>query len=140
MDAAARRSRLSVIFALGSFFALSVLTQLSCICHVRAPFPFELFAGMICWLVIFYGYAGRKLWIRLQSASKLKAGRESGWLAMMSAFVFAALHVIEIFVLVILVRLIVRLSLLRACLRIRLGLADPNLLAFRLIPPLSVHA
>ncbi|KLU24902.1 hypothetical protein EOS_17530 [Caballeronia mineralivorans PML1(12)] len=139
MDRAARRCRFALAVALGPFVVLAVLTLLFGFqCHAIPAL--ECFIGMIGWIVIFYGLSGQMQWERIRSASVLQAGRMNAWLAMLSLFMLSVRRVVEQHFRVRVSMLAAILSRLRAYLRIRLGLIDPNLTAFRLVPPESAYA
>ncbi len=59
---------------------------------------------------------------------------------MISALMQMGARMIDLHITLVISQLIDRLIQLRACLRVRLGLIDPNLVRFRLIPPVSAHA
>jgi hypothetical protein len=54
---------------------------------------------------------------------------------MLGRLTLSSLHIVELHVQIVLNMLPVMLGRLRACLRLRLGLIDPSLTAFRLAPP-----
>jgi hypothetical protein len=139
MDRAARRCRCAPAVALGPFVVLAVLTLLFGFQFHAIP-ALECFIGMIGWIVIFYGLSGQMQWERIRSASVHQAGRMNAWLAMLSLFMLSVRRVVEQHIQARISMLGVILSRLQACLRHGLGLIDPNLTTFRLVPPESAHA
>jgi hypothetical protein len=59
---------------------------------------------------------------------------------MLGRLTLSSLHIVELHVQIVLNMLPVMLGRLRGCLRLRLGLIDPSLTAFRLVPPEAAHA
>lgn len=134
MDRVARENRFAAIVVFGSFVALAIFTLLFSFEFKTMPM-LECFIGMIAWIVIFYGLSGQMQWERIRSANVLLAGRVNAWLAMLGLFMLSMRHIAEQRIRIMLVMLAVILSRLRARLRLCLGLTDPNLTAFRLVPP-----
>lgn len=95
----------------------------------------DCFAGMIAWIVIFYGLSGQMQWERSRSADLLRAGRVNAWLAMLSLFMLSVRSIAEQHIRIVVAMLASILNRLRARLRLHIGLTDPNLIAFRLVPP-----
>ncbi|MEK6291018.1 MAG: hypothetical protein V4793_06450 [Paraburkholderia tropica] len=139
MDYATRRWRWAAPVVYGSFVFLAVCV-LALLHAARGVPSIECFLGMIVWAVIYYGGSGLMLLGRLESESRLKEGRQAGWQAMISALMQMGARMIDLHITLVISQLIDRLIQLRACLRVRLGLIDPNLVRFRLIPPVSAHA
>ena len=139
MDRATRRCRFAPAVVLGPFVALAVLTLLFGFGFHALPM-LECFISMIAWVVIFYGLSGRMQWEQVRSASLLQAGRVNAWLARLSLFMLSVRHIVEQHIQARISMLGAILSRLQACLRHRLGLIDPNLTTFRLVPPESAHA
>ncbi|CAM2194908.1 conserved membrane protein of unknown function [Paraburkholderia kururiensis] len=139
MSRVARQDPSAPAVILGSFGALALFTLLFRLEDRTIP-TLIFFAGMIVWIAIFYGLSGQIHWKRIRSATLLQTGRMNAWLAMLALFVLSGWRMIEQRIRVILGMLAVVLDRLRACLRIRLGLTDFNLTAFRLVPPKAAHA
>ncbi|CAG4921013.1 hypothetical protein [Paraburkholderia gardini] len=139
MDRVSHQSRLAPVAVLGSFVALAMFTLLFSL-EVQTIPMLECFIGMVAWIVIFYGLSWKMQWKRSRSASLLQAGRMNAWLAMLSLFVLSVWHVVEQQIRAVVIMLAAILGRLRACLRIRLGLIDFNLTAFRRVPPEATHA
>ncbi|WP_199543095.1 hypothetical protein [Paraburkholderia kururiensis] len=139
MDRVAREDPSAPAVILGLFGALALFTLLFRLEDRTIP-TLVCFAGMIVWIAIFYGVSGQIHWTRIRSATLLQVGRMNAWLAMLTLSVLSGWRMIEQRIRVILGMLAVVLDRLRACLRIRLGLADFNLTALRLVPPKAAHA
>ncbi|RQR38977.1 hypothetical protein DIE20_22710 [Burkholderia sp. Bp9131] len=124
---------------LGSFLILATFTLVFSVEAQRVPM-LACFAGMVAWVAIFYGLCGWTQWNRIRSASLLRVGRINAWLAMLSLCVRLGWRTIAQRIRMTLGMLPVVLNRLRACLRMRLGLIDLNLTAFRIVPPKTPHA
>ena len=139
MDRVARYDHSAPAVILGSFGALALFTLLFGLEDHAIP-ALIFFVGMIVWLAIFYGVSGQIQWKRIRSTHLLRVGRMNAWRAMMTLFVLSGWRMVEHHIRVTLGRLTIVLNHLRAGLRIRLGLTDFNLTAFRLVPPTAAHA
>lgn len=139
MEYATRRWRWAAPIVYGSFVFLAVCVLL--LLHAARGIPsIECFLGMIGWAVIYYGGSGLILLKRLESDDRLKEGRHARWQAMISALMLMASHFVDLHIALAISQLVNRLTQLRVCWRVQLGLIDPNLTAFRLVPPESAHA
>jgi hypothetical protein len=139
IDRAARQNRFAPVVVFGAFVALAIFTLIFSF-EVKTMLMLECFIGMIAWVVIFYGLSGRLQWERIRSASVLQAGRMDAWIAMLGLFMLSVWRIVELHIRITVNMLPIILSRLRARLRLRLGLIDFNLTAFRLLPPESAHA
>jgi hypothetical protein len=95
---------------------------------------------VVAWIVIFYGLSGQMHGERMRSANLLRAARMLAWATMLGRHTLSFRHVVEVHVQIVLNMLPLILGRLRACLKIRLGLIDPSLTVFRLIPPEAARA
>ena len=139
MDRETRRLRFAPTVVVGPMVLLAVLTLLFGFLSWLGPM-FDCFVGVITWIVIFYGLSGQMHAERMRSAKLLQAGRMNAWATMLGRLTLSFRHAVELHVQIVLNMLPVILGRLRACLKIRLGLIDPSLTAFRLVPPESAHA
>lgn len=139
MDNTTRRWRWVASVVYGSFVFLAVCVLLLLRAAHGIP-SIECFLGMIGWAIIYYGGSGLVLLKRLESDNRLREGRNAGWQAMIGALMLMASRFVDLHITLAISQLINRLIRLRACWRVRLGLIDPNLIAFRLVPPESAHA
>jgi hypothetical protein len=139
MDRETRRFRFAPAVVVGPFVLLVVLTLVFGYLYWLDPMV-DCFVGVIAWIVIFYGLSGQIHGERMRSARLLQAGRMEAWATMLGRIMLSARHVVERHVRIVLNTLQVILGRLRACLRLRLGLIDPSLTAFRLVPPKAAHA
>lgn len=139
MDRAARQHRLMPLMALAPFVSLVVFALLFGTAHRTIPM-LECFIGMLGWVGIFYGMSGRAQWACVQTEARLRAARMNAWCAMLGRFALSMRRTVEQRIRTSACMWRCTERRLRASLRIRLGLTDPNLTAFRLVPPVSTHA
>ena len=139
MDRETRRWRFAPAVVIGPFFLLVVLTLAFGFLSRLGPL-IDCFASVVAWIVIFYGLSGQMHGERMHSAKLLQAARMNAWATMLGRLTFLSLHIVELHVRIVLNMLPVILGRLRACLRLRLGLIDLSLIAFRLVPPEAAHA
>jgi hypothetical protein len=139
MDREMRRWPLAPAVVIGPFVLLVVLTLAFGFLSWLGPMV-DCFVGVVAWIVIFYGLSGQMHGERMRSANLLRAGRMLAWATMLGRHTLSFRHVVEVHVQIVLNMLPVVLGRLRACLKIRLGLIDPSLIVFRLVPPEAVHA
>ena len=139
MDRVSRENRSASVGVLGSFVILVMFTLLFSVEAQRAPM-LVCFAGMVVWIAIFYGLCGWAQRNRIRSASLLRVGRINAWLAMLRRCVRLGRRTAEQCIRATLGMLPIVLNRLRACLRMQLGLIDPNLTVFRIVPPKAPHA
>lgn len=139
IDRAGRQGRLAPVMVLTSFVVPVILALLFAIEHQTFPM-LACFAGVTTWIVIFYGLSGQMQWRWSLSAATLLAGRMNAWLAMLGRFMLSGRHVAEQRTRVTVALLAIVLSRLRARLRLSIGLTDPNLAAFRQVPPEATPA
>ncbi|WP_144158246.1 hypothetical protein [Paraburkholderia sp. BCC1885] len=139
MDRETRRWRFAPAVVIGPFVLLVILTLAFSFLSWLGPMV-DCFVGVVAWIVIFYGLSGQMHGERMRSANLLQAGRVTAWATMLGRLTLSVRRVVELHVRIMLNMLPVILGRLRACLRLRLGLIDPNLTAFRLIPLESAHA
>lgn len=139
MDRETRRWRFAPAVVIGPFVLLVVLALAFGFLSWFGPM-IDCFAGVVSWIVIFYGLSGQMHGQRMRSAKLLQAARMDAWVTMLGRLALSSLHVVELHVRIVLNMLPVILGRLRACLRLQLGLIDPSLIAFRLVPPEAAHA
>ncbi|SEA66163.1 hypothetical protein [Paraburkholderia sartisoli] len=139
MDRETRRWRFAPAVVIGPLVLLVVLTFAFSFLSCLGPMV-DCFAGVVAWILIFYGLSGQMHGERMRSANRLRAARMNAWAAMLGRLMLSIWHVVERHVRIVLNMLPVVLGRLRACLRFQLGLIDPNLTAFRLVPPEAAHA
>ncbi|MGN8138235.1 hypothetical protein ACTJLC_26390 [Paraburkholderia sp. 22099] len=139
MDQETRRWPLAPAVVIGPFVLLVVLTLAFGFLSWLGPMV-DCFVGVVAWIVIFYGLSGQMHGERTRSAKLLEAAHVNAWPTMLGRLTLSSLHIVERQVQIVLNMLPVMLGRLRACLRLRLGLIDPSLTAFRLVPPEAAHA
>ncbi|MBB2984585.1 MAG: hypothetical protein V4793_07290 [Paraburkholderia tropica] len=139
MERETRRLRFAPAVVVGPFVLLVVLALVFGFLSWLGPMV-DCFVGVIAWIVIFYGLSGQMHAERVRSAKRLQAGRMNAWAIMLGRLALSFRRVVERHVQTLLNLLPVMLGRLRACLRLRLGLIDPSLTAFRLVPPEAARA
>ncbi|CAE6794677.1 hypothetical protein R75465_04661 [Paraburkholderia aspalathi] len=139
MDQETRQWRFAPAVVIGPFVLLVVLTLAFGFLSWLGPMV-DCFVGVVAWIVIFYGLSGQMHGERMRSANLLRAGRMLAWATMLGRHALSFRHVIEVHVQIVLNMLPVLLGRLCVCLKIRLGLIDPSLTVFRLVPPEAARA
>lgn len=139
MDHETRRWRFAPAAVIGPFLLLVVLTLIFGFLSWLGPMV-DCFIGVVAWIVIFYGLSGQMHGERMRSAKLLRAARMNAWATMLDRLTLSFRHVVELQVRIVLNMLPIILGRLRACLRLRLGLIDPSLIVFRLVPPEAARA
>ncbi|MBN3808149.1 hypothetical protein [Paraburkholderia sp. Ac-20347] len=134
-----RPRRWATAVAIAVFVGFVLMVMLGGLLRQRV-IAFDAFADMIVWLVIFYGYCAQMHGERIRVAELHRAGRMNAWASMLSRFILSARRLLERLVWILLGLVPLIHARVRARLRLRLGLVDPNLVARCLLPPQFGHA
>ncbi|WP_321891827.1 hypothetical protein [Paraburkholderia tropica] len=131
--------RCATAVATAVFVGFVLLVMLGGLLRQRAM-AFDAFADVFAWVLIFYGYGAQMYGERIRASELLRAGRINAWTSMLSRFILSVRHLLErrVWVLLGLMRLVH--ARVRARLRLRLMLVDPNLAPRCLLPPQFGHA
>lgn len=134
-----RQRRCATVVAMLAFVGFALTGVLGGLLRQRLV-AFDAFAGVIAWLLIFYGNCAQMRGERIRASALLRAGRVNAWMSMLIRFILSARCFLEGLVSIVLRLMPLIHTCARARLRYRLKLIDPNLAARCLLPPRFGHA